>query len=542
MEDGSEVLEEEPEAAAPVRAGDEVSEPGAGADPASAVPGERSARAAFLRRWLAAVLLIATFSTAWSMVTPPAGGPDEQYHAIKAAAVVTGQFTGRPDPVLGGGATFVEVSARWERLDHMPGCFAFHPEIPADCAGELDGPTGDKDVRTRAGITPPFFHGVVGAPMHFMSTLDGLYLSRLIVSLVAAVMVGAALTLAATARSWFLVGAMVVSWTPMAAFLAGVINPSALEISAATLLWVSGLLLVRPEGVPDWLQRRLVWFFAGAAIPFVLTRQPSPILLAGIVAVLVVAAPWARVRELIADRRIWLPAGLVAAAAVGAVVWLIANPLGPGGDKAVVVYGRRDMITVPLRRIGTIYEQMIGLFGWLDTRPPSFVRLGWTAAIVVLVALGAALGPRRLAVATGAATVASLVFYVGLEGSLLRQTGPVFQGRYALPLAMGIVMLAARGIDETAPERRRRLLPVLDAVVGVTSVAHLIAIWFAARRFAVGSNGPVWFVGGARWQPDIPQAGSLVVALVAIAGLATWIWTAVRADGARDEGTRTVRA
>ena len=41
---------------------------------ASAVPGHRAERRAFLRRWLAAFLLIATFSTAWSMVTPPAGG------------------------------------------------------------------------------------------------------------------------------------------------------------------------------------------------------------------------------------------------------------------------------------------------------------------------------------------------------------------------------------------------------------------------------------------------------------------------------------
>ncbi|HEX5947243.1 MAG TPA: DUF2142 domain-containing protein [Acidimicrobiales bacterium] len=540
MHDGREVLEEEPRPAAAERADDDAASD-ADTRSASAVPTHRAERRAFLRRWLAAFLLVATFSTAWSMVTPPAGGPDEQYHAIKGAAVVTGQFTGRFDPVLGGGATFVEVSARWERLDHMPGCFAFHPEIPADCAGELDGPTGDKDVRTRAGITPPFFHGMVGAPMHFMSTLDGFYLSRLIGSLVAAVMVATALTLAATARSWFLVGAVLVSWTPMAAFLSGVINPSSLEISAATLLWVSGLLLVRPDGVPEWVQRRLVWFFAGAAIPFVLTRQPSPILLACIVAVLVVAAPWARVRALIADRRVWLPAGLVASAAVGAVVWLLANPLGPGGDKAVVVYGRRDMITVPLRRVDIIYEQMIGLFGWLDTRPPSFVRLGWTAVITLLVVLGVAVGPRRLAVATGAATVVSLCFYVGLEGSLLRQTGPVFQGRYLLPLAMGIVMLAGRGVDESAPERRRRLLPALGVVVGITAAAQLVAIWFGARRFAVGSDGAVWFVGDARWQPDIPQAVSLLVAVVAITGLVVWVWTAVRGDAAR-ERARTVRA
>jgi hypothetical protein len=545
MSDSSRVLEGEAAPAAEGRPGAAAADPATtdrtgeagveGADPAPTddAAGARWDGSSFLRRWLAAFLLLATFSTAWSLVTPPAGGPDEQYHAIKGAAVVTGQFTGRPDPVLGGGATFVEVSARWERLDHMPGCFAFQPEVPADCAGSLDGPTGDKDVRTRAGISPPFFHGVIGAPMHFLSSLDGLYLSRLIGSLVAAAMVSAALTLAACARSWFLVGGVVVGWTPMAAFLSGVINPSSLEISAATLVWVAGLLLVRPDGVPPWLQRRLVWFFAAAAIPFALTRQASPILLAAIVAVLVIAAPWARVRALVADRRIWLPAGLVAAAALGAVVWLMANPLGPGGDKAVVVYGRRDMVTVPLGRLGEMYEQMIGLFGWLDTRPPSFVRLGWTAAIALLVVLGTTLGPRRLAVASGALALATLGVYIGLEGSLLRETGPIFQGRYLLPLAMGLVLLCGRGIDESAPELRRRLLPVLGVVVGVTAMGHLVAIWFAARRFAVGTGGPVWFLGDARWQPAIPQAIVLAVALAAVTGLVAWIWSAARADPLR---------
>jgi hypothetical protein len=524
----------EPEAAAAEQA--EV------ADSGQPTPRPGSGRSTFLRRWLAAFLLIATLSTAWSLVTPPAGGPDEQYHAIKAAAVVTGQFTGRPDPVLGGGATFVEVSARWERLDYMPGCFAFRPSVPAGCAGELDGPTADKEVRTRAGITPPFFHGMVGAPMHVLSTLEGFYLSRLIGSLVAALMVSAALTLAASARSWFLIGGVVVGWTPMAAFLSGVLNPSSLEISAAVLVWVSGLLMVRPEGVPDWVQRRLVWFFVGAAIPFVLTRQASPILLACIVAVLATAAPWVRVRELIVDRRVWLPAGLVATATLGALVWLVANPLGPGGDKAVIVYGRRDMVTVPLGRLGYMYEQMIGLFGWLDTRPPSFVRLGWTAAIALLVVLGATLGPRRLAAATGAAAVASMGVYIGLEGSLLRETGPIFQGRYILPLAMGIVMLAGRGLDETALDLRRRLMPVLGVVVGLAAVGHLVSIWFSARRFAVGINGPVWFLGDVDWHPGIPQAVPLLAALVAVAGLVAWIWTAVRRDEGCTEAVRTVQA
>jgi hypothetical protein len=356
---------------------------------------------------------------------------------------------------------------------------------------------------------------------------------------VAAALLAMALSLAAAARSWFLVGAVLVSWTPTAAFLSGVINPSSLEISAGTLVWVSGLLLARPDGVPTWLRRRLAWFLVAGAVPFALSRQVSPILLTGIVATLLIATQRSRLRSLAADRRIWLPAGLVAAATLGAVVWMLTHPLAPGGDQAAVEYGRRDMITVPLGRVGELYTQTVATFGWLDTRPPGLVLTGWTVAIGVLVVLGTTLGPRRLVVAAGALAVGTLTVYVGLEASMIREHGPLFQGRYLLPMAMGIVMLPARGIDEAEPAIRRRLLPALWIVLGITATAHLVSIWFGARRFAVGTEGPVLFLGRPGWHAGVPQAISLGLALVAVGGMVAWVRSIMRHDAWSVEPSRS---
>ena len=66
---------------------------------------------------------------------------------------------------------------------------------------------------------------------------------------------------------------LAVAWTPIAAFLAGVINPSALEISSALLVWTAGLFLVRPVALPAWLRGRVVWHFAAASALFVVSRQ-----------------------------------------------------------------------------------------------------------------------------------------------------------------------------------------------------------------------------------------------------------------------------
>jgi hypothetical protein len=189
------------------------------------------------------------------------------------------------------------------------------------------------------------------------------------------------------------------------------------------------------------------------------------------------------------------------------------------------------MVTVPLGRLGEMYEQMIGMFGWLDTRPPSLVLLGWTAAIAILVALGVTLGPGRVVLAAGVVAVLTVVVYVGIEASVLRENGPIFQGRYLLPLAMGVVLLSGRGIDEGAGVLRERLWPMLWILVGLVVSAHFVSIWFTARRFAVGTEGPVWFLGTERWQPAIPQGVVLAVALAALVGLVAWVRAAVRHPG-----------
>ena len=121
--------------------------------------------------------------------------------------------------------------------------------------------------------------------------------------------------------------------------------------------------------------------------------------------------------------------------------------------------------------------------------------------------------------ALGLAAAASVGLLWVLQASQMEAHGLIFQGRYILPLAAGVVLVAARAIDEAGDDLVARLSGVVSIVLVLTVVGHLVSIWFAARRFAVGVGGPVFFVREG-WTPGISLAVPLAVAAVAVPALA----------------------
>jgi hypothetical protein len=515
--------------AAPVAVGD----PAAPAEPVEPVEPVELTRSTFRRRWLITFLLLAAVATAWSVVTPLGGGIDEPAHAIRAASLAGGQLHGEPYPPIGGGARLVDAPATLRGID--PTCFAFRGGYSASCRPSYDGPSGDVPQPTTAGVSPPAYYAFVGPPLRLIRSFEGVYVARLVSGLVVAALAATAVQLAAAARSRFLTAAVMVSWTPMAAALSGVINPSALEVGAGVLVWVSGLLLVRPSPLPAWLEARLIWYFTVASVLFVVSRQISAVILACIVGVLALAAPWPRLRGIAADRRTWIAAGVVTAATAFAGWWLLAHPLAEETNEPATAVGGRHALSTAFGYLGVLYDQMIGIFGWLDAPPPVGVVLAWTVAIGVVVVLGAAVGARRLVAALVAITAVSLLVPNLFHASQMEEYGIVFQGRYILPLAMGVVLIAGRAVDEAGDDLVATLARAGVLVLGLTVVGQLVAIWFAARRFAVGVGGPVLFVREG-WSPGIPLAVPLALAFLAVPALTWFAWQS-SSPGAVASGT-----
>jgi hypothetical protein len=317
---------------------------------------------------------------------------------------------------------------------------------------------------------------------------------------------------------------MALAMTPMVLFVGGIVNPSAFEIAAGITLWSAGAVLATRSG--KRVEPGLVALVGVAATTLVLSRQLGPLWLALTGVTLVALGDRDSLRALARSRvgRLW--AGVVGVCTVAQLLWLaIVKPL----DTSLFAGEPVDLSSATLlrRTVGagfTRYRDLIGSFGWLDTPAPAATILLWSLMSGALILMAVTFARQRDALVVLALVVATFAVPVVLEYQGFRGAGGFFwQGRYTLPLAVGVPIVAALSIAR-APEAdrilRSPLLPVLGALV---VVAHVLAFAQTLRRNTVGLNGPIWYWRHEDWHP--PLSSWLLTAgfLVAIVLFVTWL-------------------
>jgi hypothetical protein len=155
------------------------------------------------------------------------------------------------------------------------------------------------------------------------------------------------------------------------------------------------------------------------------------------------------------------------------------------------------------------------VLGWLDAPLPWLVVAGWVGTVGVLTAGALATEWRRpLAALTvlAVAVVTSWVFEL-LHGN---STGRYWQGRYSLPLLVGIPILLAAAV------RSRSLV---RAVVATAMLLLNAALWASARRWGVGLQGSL-----LPWDWDTPHTPLPAIVLLAThaAGSVALVWALSR--------------
>jgi hypothetical protein len=105
---------------------------------------------------------------------------------------------------------------------------------------------------------------------------------------------------------------------------------------------------------------------------------------------------------------------------------------------------------------------------------------------------------------------------VAYQLRLADSVGYFWQGRYLLPLAAGVPILAGVGAGRTATA-----IPRVTRFAAVIAVALAVAQWLALaqllRRYSVGTDGTIWFFTAARWDPPVPALVLLVAAAALLA-------------------------
>lgn len=398
--------------------------------------------------------------SAWSLATP-IGSTDEPAHIVKAVATARLEFHGRLEPISRERSGF---PPQWQvppemseyrvplgyRQPLLP-CFFDVTQSPA-CAPKL--PTSWKTVwaPTYVGSFNPTYYAIVGWPSLLLTGDAGVYAMRLCSAAVSALLLGlAGFCLLRSGRGRAGILALGVGATPMALFAGAIVNPSGMEISAAILAWCAALSLLTAH---ELSRRDVSVLLVPLTLGLVLlaeVRLLGPLWVAVIaVAALLVSTRRARA-ALLRDRRAWA-AGAVVLAAIGtALWWSLTAPLElfslQDAHHTFLPAMRMTADTIPV-----YLQQMVFLYGWAEAAAPTLAMILVYACVTVLVL--PALSARRYGRVLFLLLIGMAVLPMLVQGYEMHDRGVQWQGRYQLPYAVGIPLVAAYATRLPKPSAR----------------------------------------------------------------------------------------
>lgn len=460
----------------------------------------------------------------WSLASPLSSVPDEPSHAIRAAAVERGQFT---TPAWSENQSMGQaIVPQYVAQMHELTCYVGRPTVTPACETGAD-PHPDRLVTTgdTANNNGPLYYLIVGVPTLFMSGLPALYAMRFLNALLCAALFGAMIMqLSGLRRSrWAVVGAIVAT-TPMVLFLAGSINPNAVEMLSAGALYATLLRITRGSESPLLRWEQTIIAFASLLL-LLNTRSISLLWVVLIVVAVLFSSTKASLLATFHRRSTWV---LLAASVVISLLAVVfyahptpyAAPVSAGTGTSVAV----AFVTM-LARTFDFANGYIGVFGWLDTPSPTASIIVWSAVFVVLIIAALVWGsgrPRWTAAGFGLAMV--LVPAV-TQAFVAPQLGYIWQGRYMLAPLLCFFIACGMALDASLKEERLDLRTRGAAVVvlGLLAVTQVGSFAWTLRRYVVGSSHPLsQMVTDPSWQPPLGWI-ALTLLLAVWAALAVFV-------------------
>jgi hypothetical protein len=469
-------------------------------------------------RFAATFALLLCCLAAWALAMPMFSGTDEGAHIVRAYAVVHGEHT-TIDPDTGRPVYQVPAVIVHGGMGDDP-CFAFRPDQPADCMDlHSDGPR--HGVESSATGYPPFFYALVGWPTLLNSGLTSLYLMRLCGAVIVALLLALAIENVARMRTRApLVLGVAVAITPAVLYFGATVSPSGITVAAAFAVWTGGIRLVRSEPLD-----RIGWMAAGVGLPLcvlVLLRRDSVFWAALVVAGIIALTPRARRLVLIRSRAVWA----WAAATVGcAVLQLVVSGAETGASVTSEVGGTGGDFWKAMGDAEWLAQQIQGgVLGSLDVHLPFPVLYIFVVSTGFLVIGAIGFASRRVSLTL--LTMSLAVAFIPLAIGTIRF--PYLQGRYMLPLTVGLPIVAGLGLIEglRGTPLPRRILWLLFPILAYAQI-HSFAQ--AMRRYVSGANADWWIFTKPRWQPPIGNPTVFVIFYtVAVVALFVWLYLLAR--------------
>ena len=447
---------------------------------------------------------------AWFLAVPPFRGADEFDHAYRAAAVARGQVVAEPtDATRGTGAVVTTPRDIVEAAG--PECRRLPYTEPADCRAAGEGRM--VQVPSGAGRYSPVFYAIVGTAALPFEGITAFYVMRLTaLALCWLLILGALLSAARLGpTSWPVVG-LAVALTPVVVFSTSVMAPNGLELAAGAAFWLTLLHVLRNPATAPGRGSVALLAVSGTLLTTVRSLGPLWCLMILGCCLLAVRPSRVRLRDLATSPRLAGAALLVTTAAVASAAWtLTMGSLKVGAEDSPANTWWAKVIAVA-DQIFLWVLQSIATFPTRTEAAPTLVYVLEFALLASLLVLlrGA---PRRYSVAVAVVTLLAVAVPFAATYATYDQHGTSWQGRYTLPFAMGLVILAATGLDAS----QRRLRPDL-VLIGL--LAYVTAQWMGAatlmqreRPFSPGVASGDWLL--------VPTAA--VAALLGTGAAIVWL-------------------
>jgi len=478
--------------------------------PAGAVTARPAAEPGPTRRPL---LLVVTgfllLQLAWLITTPPYGGIDEFDHAYRAAAVAHGEWVAPASAATRG--TGAIVAAPRDVVEAAgPQCSARRYTTDADCQPGEDLGDGLVAVPSGAGRYNPAFYAVAGFAALPFDGYAALYAMRAATIMLCAVLFAAATwSLLRWSRGPVPLLGLLLATTPVFVYSTSIVAPNGVEMTAGLATW-TGLWGLLTQG--RHRGGHLAVAVAGACV-LATVRSLGPLWLALILlAVVAGAGTRAQVRSLLRWRPAQLGAVAVAVTTAASCVWILSmRSLVIGKDGPAVAPSWGEKLGAATESLFVWVLQSVAAFPTRAEPAPVAVYACAVTAFVGLLLGAIRYGERRQTLVAGGVAVAGLLIPFLITVATVSSYGVAFQGRYALPLTVGVPLLAAVAVDRRRP-RLRRPARVLVPALTLLAVAH---VWSVAAVVQLQrSHSPL--AGTTHWLT--PE--TWLVTLVAGAGMA----------------------
>jgi hypothetical protein len=316
------------------------------------------------------------------------------------------------------------------------------------------------------------------------------------------------------------VGALL-ALTPMATYMLASVNPNGAEIFAGLSVAVGiGLLLSAAHRASSEDFVRAAGPTALALSYLILARPKSYLLAAGLLAVAVMIVPRgtaALARESARPLLLRSLAPLSALVAALAFDHAARHEVSAGGQPA----GLGALLRVVVASVDDWVAEMIGIFGWRDFMPPAGLAFTWLAAIAAVVVIALAAGSWRARTGLTALVIGGAVVAPTFVLVTVFPGGAGYQGRYQMPLTVGIPILAAAVLMTSAVHPGplgRRLATWLPWGTAVVS----LLIWGGSIvRYSVGLPPPPIGQVSEIWTWWLNPVGTLLVIAAFVAYVAS---------------------